>query len=910
MRPIPGQSFHQARSGPVPVHARACTKNAILWFIALLHIALFSTAYSQTEVGENPESDRRPLVLILHSHSASPWDNELQDGINHELIDPGKIDIYVDFMDAKKLETPEYLAKFHEVLKIKYHHIKFDLVIVCDETAYQYAKNNHEQLWPDTPVVFCGVNEFRPTEFSSLKNMTGISENTDLNDFVASFPKLLPRVKKFFIIRDDSTYSLDTYPHLMDALAKELPGIQTEEITNRLSAKELANRLSTLPADSAVFYLSFWRDSSGRIINRSEAQRIIQHSIVPVFTTHQSMMGNAATGICYVDAYDHGVMTGKLAKRILSGISPYEIPATMGPARRIAFDYEKLKQFKLIHASLPAGSYIFNEPFSFYRKYKKLVWSTSIAVAVLLSLVHLLAFSIIQRKRITVRLRESEEKFARAFFDAPVGMAIFSLKNGRCIEVNDRGLLMLGHTREQALNHSWTQIGLPSGYLDENPSNTQVDREIKIQRNDGQTLFCSYTSHTVKIGGRECMLVILIDLTSQKQSEAEREKLQAQLYHSQRMESIGRLAGGVAHDFNNMLTAIQINATQARQSISPDNPASRNLDEIEHCAQRSTAFTRRLLAFARKQTILPKVLDLNQTIEGSLDMLKRLIGERISIEWEPSASLWSTKLDPAQIDQILTNLCVNASDAISGNGRILITTKNATFDEEFCRRNAGYQSGEFVRLMVTDTGCGMNRKTLQRIFEPFFTTKEVGKGTGLGLATVYGIVRQNLGFILVDSEIGRGTSMRIYLPRHATAVEAFEQPQPKTSVQGGTETILLVEDEPSILHITQDALKKLGYTVMAASTPAEAMKLALEHSDSIDLLVTDIVMPEMNGRQLEARVRKLNPRIKSLFISGYTADVIVHEGILDEGINFLPKPFTVPEIAMAIRAALGELKPA
>ncbi|MFT3868070.1 MAG: ABC transporter substrate binding protein [Nibricoccus sp.] len=879
--------------------------SGVSWLFLLFGLFLWPLC---VQAESDQSAVRRPLVLTLHSYSASPWDNELQNGINHELIDPGKIDIYVDYMDAKKLETPEYLNMFCEVLKVKYQHLKFDLVIVCDESAYQYARTNHDQLWPDTPVVFCGVNEFRPAEFSTLKNMTGIAENTELSDFVASFRTLLPRLKKLYIVRDDSTYSQATLPRLMEAISKELPKIQVEELTDRLSAVELANRLAGLPKDSAVFYLSFWRESGGRIINKSELQRVIQQSNAPVFTTHQSLMGNGATGICYVDAFQHGVSTGKIARQILEGADPASIPATRDKTRQMAFDHAYLKRYNIPHSVLPAGSIIFNEPSSFYQKYKTLVWATSLVFALLLGLLLLLAFTMIQRRRITLQLAESEEKFARAFHDAPAGMFIYDTVSGRCIEINEQGLAMLGCTRADALNQTWGQIGLPSGQFSENPADMRGDQEIKIQRNDGRTIFCTHSSHAIKIGGRERLLVILVDITSHKHAEAERKKLQTQLNQSQKMELIGRLAGGVAHDFNNMLTAIQINATEAKQSAIQGKPASGNLDEIVNCAQRSAALTQRLLAFARKQPITPKILDLNQTVESSLGMIKRLIGEKIEIEWNPRADLWPAKLDPNQIDQILTNLCVNARDAIAENGRIIISTLNAKFDDDYCQRNPDYLKGEFVRLMVRDTGCGMSREIREHIFEPFFTTKEVGKGTGLGLPTVYGIVQQNNGFILVDSDVGRGTTIRIYLPCHAAAEATTENKSRHPSpVRGGHETILLVEDEPSILQITENALRNLGYTVIAANTPKEALRLAEQHSRRIDLLVTDVVMPGMNGRELEAQVLKKHSHIKSLFISGYTPEVIMHEGILNKGVNFLPKPFTVEDIARAIREVLGEL---
>lgn len=897
--------------GPGPNPAIPLFRPAgVLGFFALLSCIFFQPYFVHAELDPDPPLVRRPLVLALHSYSASTWDNDLQAGINHELIDPGKIDIYVDYMDAKKLETPEYLDMFCEVLKVKYRHLKFDLVIVCDETAYQYARANHGQLWPGTPVVFCGVNEFRPAEFAALENMTGISENTDLHPFIASFRTLLPRLKKLYIIRDESPYAQATLPHLREAISTRLPGVAVEELTNRVSVDELADKISHLPPDSAVFYLSFWRESGGRIINRNEAQRLIQQSNVPLFTTHPGMMGYGATGICFVDAFDHGAATGMIARRILSGAALSSIPATNGPARRMAFDHECLNRHKIPRNALPAGSTIFNEPDSFYKKHRSLVWATSLVFTVLLGLVLWLAFAIAQRKRITLRLGESEEKFASAFHEAPAGMLIYDTKKGRCIEINEKALLMLGFTRGDALNRSWTQIGLPSDRLPENPPEMQADQEIEIRCNDDRTVFCSYSSHAIKIGGLECLLVIVVDISAHKHAETEREKLLSQLHQSQKMEVIGRLAGGVAHDFNNMLTAIQINATEAKKAIIAGKDSSGNLDEIVNCSQRSAALTQHLLAFARKQAIAPKVLNLNQIVESSLGMIQRLIGERIEIEWNPRPNLWPARLDPGQVDQILTNLCVNARDSITGDGRINISTLNSSFDDEYCQRNTGYTQGDYVRLMVRDTGCGMSKEVKQHIFEPFFTTKETGVGTGLGLATVYGIVKQNHGFILVDSDVDRGTTMRIYLPRHVGAeIAAVAKASRSTAILGGHETILLVEDEPSILRITEDALRNLGYTVIAANSPKEALRLAEQHLGRIDMLVTDVVMPGMNGRELQTKVLEKHSHIKSLFISGYTSEAITREGILEKGVNFVPKPFSVEEIAVAIRNVLGEPAP-
>jgi CheY-like chemotaxis protein len=360
----------------------------------------------------------------------------------------------------------------------------------------------------------------------------------------------------------------------------------------------------------------------------------------------------------------------------------------------------------------------------------------------------------------------------------------------------------------------------------------------------------------------------------------------------------------VAHDFNNMLGVILGHAELALLKADEDNDLISDLKEIQKAAQRSAAITRQLLAFARKEIISPRKLDLSDTVESMLNMLRRLIGEDIDLVWKPSAHLWPVKMDPSQIDQILVNLCVNAKDAISGVGKLTIETGKKTFDQEYCNEHPGFIPGDFVLLAVSDNGCGMGKDTLDNLFEPFFTTKEVGKGTGLGLATIYGIVKQNNGFINVYSEPDRGSTFRIYLPRLVTEENADKAVPEKNTVSGGTETILLVEDEPSILKMTRMMLERNGYSVLSAATPAEAIELAKAHADKIHLLMTDVVMPEMNGRDLSGQITALYPGISLLFMSGYTADVIANQGMLDAKVAFIQKPFSMADMTEKVREVL------
>ncbi len=387
----------------------------------------------------------------------------------------------------------------------------------------------------------------------------------------------------------------------------------------------------------------------------------------------------------------------------------------------------------------------------------------------------------------------------------------------------------------------------------------------------------------------------------------EKLQLEQQFYQAQKLESVGRLAGGVAHDYNNSLTIILGFADLALREIPQGTLAADYIREITRAAERSVTITRQLLAFARKQIIEPIVMDLNVSVEGTLKMMRRLIGEDIDLVWKPGSHLWKVKMDPVQLDQILANLCVNARDAIGGVGTITLETANISIDEAYCASHAEFVPGDYVMLAVTDTGCGMDKDTLDKIFEPFFTTKELGKGTGLGLSTVYGIVRQNHGFINVYSEPGVGTTFKIYLPREQEIESpTIREPSLGEVPRAKGETVLLVEDDPVLLEMTTVMLKDLGYEVLAAANPKDALALAEEYSGTIDLLMTDVIMPDMNGKTLAAKVREGRPGMKILYTSGYTSNVIAHHGILDPGVCFLPKPFGYKDLAEKIRETLGK----
>jgi PAS domain S-box-containing protein len=509
-------------------------------------------------------------------------------------------------------------------------------------------------------------------------------------------------------------------------------------------------------------------------------------------------------------------------------------------------------------------------------------------------------------------LRESEQRFSFALDATRDGVWDWDVESGR-VHYSPNYLAMLGYRPGELPSElgSWQDRLHPDDRAKAQEANRaciagetdHFEVEFRMRHRDGEWRWILGRGSVVtrREDGRALRMVgTHTDVTARKLAEENQRSLEAQLAQAGKLESIGRLAGGVAHDFNNMLGVILGRAEIALEQLEPTHPLFEDLVEIRAAAQRSANLTRQLLAFARKQTATPKVLALNETLAGMLNMLRRLIGENLELAWRPGDELWPIRIDPSQIDQILTNLCVNARDALDGKGAIEVATSNVVVDDEYCARRPDATPGEFVKLSVRDDGHGMKPETLEHLFEPFFTEKEVGKGTGLGLATVFGIVRQNDGFIEVRSELGAGSTFEILLPRFVGDRAPASTDDRPAVAPGGHQTVLLVEDEPALRRVARDMLQKLGYRVLCAGSPEEAIELARRHPADLRLLVTDVVMPGMNGRELAERLRAARPELECLFMSGYTADIIAHQGVVDPRAKFLHKPFSMSELGRTI----------
>lgn len=510
-------------------------------------------------------------------------------------------------------------------------------------------------------------------------------------------------------------------------------------------------------------------------------------------------------------------------------------------------------------------------------------------------------------------LLESEKNFRTLTDSAPVGIYLDNAE-GKATYINKKCAELVGVPAENALDFGWIPYLHPddrdrmvSAWQKAFQNSEEFHLEYRWVHADGKVVWT--LGEVVPIlgdDGKATMFIgTLTDITERKQAEMEKERLEAQLVQAQKMESIGRLAGGIAHDYNNMLSVIISYTQLALAEVEQSGSVYGKLQEVLKAATRSAEVTRQLLSFARKQVVVPELFDINDAVKDMLNMIRRLIGTDIDLIWSPDAGPHLIKLDPAQLDQIVVNLCINARDAINGVGKIAIKTAKATVDDPDRPDYMASASGDFIRLTVSDNGSGMDKTTLDNVFEPFFTTKAKDVGVGLGLASVYGIVKQNNGFIDVRSGPGQGTTFEIYLPEYTGELPADPPPAQITAHRGAGKTILLVEDEVAILDAVTGILEDFDYIVLAANHPSKALTLLRQHNKGIDLLITDVIMPGMNGRDLANQIRLIQPNIKCLFMSGYTADVIAGHGVLDKDTKFIQKPFRVEALIASVSEILN-----
>ncbi len=520
-----------------------------------------------------------------------------------------------------------------------------------------------------------------------------------------------------------------------------------------------------------------------------------------------------------------------------------------------------------------------------------------------------------EQKIMEAALRESEQRYRTLFETA--GDAILLMQDHRFVDCNARSLVVYGCTREQLVGQSPDHFSppiQPDGRVSSEASREKIHLALTIGpqffewehwQADRTPFFAEVSLTRMDLGGDVLVQAIVRDVTERKMAAEATRRLEEQLRSSQKMEAIGSLAGGVAHDFNNLLSVILSHVDFAVAALPEGHPVRDDLEEIQKAGQRASGLTRQLLAFGRKQMLEPRVLQLNQVVGNLQNMLQRLIGEHIDLALKLDPDLWTIKADAGQIEQVIMNLVLNARDAMPDGGKLTIDTANVRVDEGYADQRVAATLGPHVCLAISDTGCGMDAATRERMFDPFFSTKDKNKGTGLGLSTVYGIVKQSGGSIWTYSEPGRGTTIKVFLPRagQGAAPDDVEAVEPEKPI-AGDETILLVEDEESVRGAVTRMLRTAGYHVLTAANGNEALRVGAQYPDQIDLLLTDVVMPDMSGRQLAERLLETRPHLAVLYTSGYTDSAIVRHGVLEPGTAFIGKPFSAARLTWKVRETL------
>ena len=843
-------------------------------------------------------------VLVLSSYhlgfadvSNSIYENTLKkEGRN--------VEIYYEYLDTKRINKEGYYQSLKRFYADKLSDIKFDIIISTDDNALDFLLEYRIELFGDVPVVFGGINNRDMVSLDKLESYTGFLEIINITPTIDFALAIHPDTKKILVVHDASQTGIGIKNNVV-SIENKYPELEFEYVSGKdYNTDEMLNVTANLSSDTIALLLIWVMDREGYYTTQEETASLISKaSPVPLYCVTAPIIGHGPVGGSVHDYNAHIQAIVDYAARLLNGESISDLPVVAQAFNQHTVDYKQLARWKIDASKLPAGTLIINKQRSFYYMNRSaFMLVIGIVLFLTLSIILLLVYITLKRQ-MEHALRESELRY-RLLFESSRDALNINSPDGRIIAANQAFLDLFSYTSDD--------IGKIYGVdIYKNPDDRPViltklladgfikDFPVTLKTKGGKAIdaLCTASVRKDESGNPQLFYVNTHDVS-------ERNRLESQLLQAQKMESIGRLAGGIAHDFNNILTAILGYTDFAIESSSESDSIFGDLLEIKTNSERAASLTRQLLAFSRRQMTMPQRLNLNESLKNMDKMLKRIIGEDVHFDTIFDDDLWIVYVDPGQVEQVLVNLVVNARDAVGKHGAITVETANVTFNELKQQDHYELIPGEYVMLAVSDNGSGMDEGTKEKIFEPFFTTKEVGAGTGLGLSTCYGIVKQNNGFIWVYSEQGSGSTFKVYFPRDIEHGHESLKSSTKAALRGGSETILIVEDEEAVKNMMIRTLTEFGYSVHHAPDGVDALRL-LEHENlSPDILLTDVVMPKMGGQELHEKMLLHFPMLKTLFISGYTENVLTRRGLDQSMAEILQKPFTRDSLLLKIRTML------
>jgi two-component system, cell cycle sensor histidine kinase and response regulator CckA len=995
----------------------------LAWSVLLVGMLCVPPAKARTDMQR---------VLVLHSyHKGLGWTDSITEGIETTFKKSAfPIEIFYEFMDTKRIFDEAYLAEVAKLYRYKYRKRRFDAIISSDDHAFRFLLAHHEALFPQTPVIFCGVNYFKDDFLAGTDYFTGVVESFSIKGTIDGALAIDPEIRRIYAVVD-KTVTGRANRKLLDAVIPRYAGrLQFTYITDK-DMGQVQESVSRLPDKSVVLLLSYTSDRSGNTFSLEQsAERVCSASNRPVFGFWDFYLNHGIVGGMLTTGIAHGSEAARIALRIMEGAKPADIPVLKESPNRYIYDYAVMQKFGITPAQLPAESTMINRPPTFYQQNLMLVWQVTIAFGLMLIFTTLLAFNLFRRRAAESMLIKSEDKF-RALVETTSDWIWEMDTRGHFTYVNPKVKDLLGYDPEEVLGKSPLELMTPEearriapileqAVADEAPveqlinvSHNSQGREVILEttgvpfrdeegrlagyRGIGRDITLRHQAETAlqesearfrdmaellpetifeidlhgdltyanksgfyqfqytpedlekgvhinaiidpsdhpRIKGNIARILAGEDLglneyTAMRKDGSrfpvmarsaailkegrpaglrgflidisDRKRLEEQFQQAQRMESIGTLAGGIAHDFNNLLMGIQGRIQLIQQGTDPTAPQMKHLQSIVDHVRSASRLTGQLLGFARAGKYDPKITDLNALIEKTVDMFARTRKE-LRIHQGPADDLLCAVVDRSQIEQVLLNLFVNAWQAMPEGGDITVETRNTTLSGKE-ERLYNLARGDYAAITVSDTGVGMDAKTQERIFEPFFSTKPRGRGTGLGLASAYGIIRNHNGAIHVTSSPGQGAAFTILLP--AVEHEAESDITPAQEIALGTETILLVDDEEMILAVATDLLETLGYRVITAKGGLSALSVYADRGKEIDLVLLDLIMPDQSGKETFAQLKAMDPRVRVLLSSGYSLDDEA-AAILQKGCKgFIQKPFDLEHLSNKIREVLND----
>ena len=1019
------------------IKAHICSQLSINIIALLLFLySLFTNFCIVNEAMAEEKSPTTHVVIINSYHQGFKWTDEITSAVISKMSSQlNNLEFHVEYMDSKRHPDKEFRDIFYRSIAPKYKSFRPDIIITSDDNALDFVKRYHRDLFPATPVIFCGVNKISNALSVERNYFSGLIETLDIVANIELIQHLMPEIKEIVIVSDGTTTGLGTRQMVLEVENQHQDIDFTYLNGEDLNTEQMLESLKQLGRFSAVLVPAWYLDKDGNTFdNTTIYPLIVKASAVPVFATSSANLGLGIVGGKLNSGIIQGEYAAYQALRILFGeVSIKDLPVETNSQNKFMFDHFQLSRFGISKQNLPPGSIIFNRPIPFYERYKTESGIAFSAFILLVSIIALLLWNIRRRQMVEKDLVD-QKQMAEQYFNIAGVMLIVIDSQSRIVLVNRKTLETLGYAEKELLGEEWMKICLvPSEYnkaqriykdlmdgkvqsyecieqyaltkqgkerliawknvllkdrggnvtgiltsgeditersnmekslreseerfralheasfggivihdegriLDCNQGLSEITgysideligmdglqliepgwREVVMQnissavdqpyevegiRRDNSVYALYLRGKNIPYKGRTVRVVEFRDITDRKLAEEERIKLESQLHQAQKMESIGQLAGGVAHDFNNMLAGISGAAELLEITLDGNEDGLSYIGIIRNATERASGLTSKLLAFSRKGKLRSTPLDLHAIVRDTMAILERSVDKRIALRANLEAKEFMVVGDPSQLQSGILNICLNARDVMPEGGEILVSTANVEMNEKDCSNNLDFTPGMYIKLSIEDTGTGILPELQPKIFEPFFTTKEAGKGTGLGLAAVYGMIKEHHGNIQLYSEPGKGTVFHVFLP--VTHREVIRNEHKDEITLEGSGTILVVDDEDIIRATASLLIENLGYDVILASNGKEAVEIYDRMSDEIDLIIIDMVMPVMDGREAFERIISINPAAKMIMSSGYAKNINV-ESMKDKGLaGFIAKPFNQLELSKVIADVLN-----